>query len=420
MARLYNSFDFVGELAFTKEPTTDSEMGNSGWRKKRQSLIIKESNSNAAFVQLEAIYHPHKENKVYTSQKGLFGEKMSNVQIDWNDRLVTSIVDSVPDFKKIIVDLTNPETDKQDYFNQRRDVFNLENKENPTQEDKLKLKESYDKLRELLPERKEFIHTYDAIDFLKDKLESLKGKKVRVRGNVVKSYYNGKFYTNYVPQSIELVSDEYVNALSLQLDLYFKKDAIDERSFKKDGVLYFDTYIIGYDQQHKKDVFFPQKTVFNATKLDMENERHRALVEFIKKQFTVTKSKEVNHVAVEAKVVRGAEEVEFNETHLTSQQKEMIELGLAELNDFKPKGNVLGDNVDEIRILKPLLKEFDEVNNFKLGAKVSTFTPEQLVYVPVSNQQSKQSQEPVKEEVETTNNNDIVDPFADDELLGLL
>lgn len=417
MSRLYNTFDFVGELAFPKEPTVVSEMGTSGWKKKRQSLIIKENNSNAAFVQLEAIFHPHKESVIKTSQKGLFGEKMSKVEINWDDRLTPSIVDSIPDFRKVIVDLTPSDVDKQAFFDVKREVYNLETKENPSQEDKEKLQSLYNKSREELPERKEFLHKFDAIDHLADKLEDLKGKKVRVKGNIVKSYYNGKFYTNYEPQSIELVSDEYANKLSLQLDLFFKKDSVDEKSFKKNSTLYFDTYIIGYDNQHKKDVFFPQKTVFNASKLDLENERHVALVEFIKKTFTITKSKEVNHIAVEAKVIRGAEEVEFNESHLTSQQKEMVELGLAELNDFKPKGNVLGDNVDEIRIVKPLLKEFDDVNNFKLGAKVSTFTPEQLLYVPVENN-NKPSEEVVKSE--TVNSADIGDVFEDNDLLDLL
>jgi len=418
MARLYNQFEFTGELAFPKEPTTINEMGTSGWKKKQQSLIIKESNSNSAFVKMEAIFHPNKESQVHTTQKGLFGEDSASVKIDWDDRLETSVVDSVSDFRKIVIDLTPPDVDKNEYFNNRREIYNLETKENATAEDKSKLADLYDKARELLPERKEFLHKFDAIDYLSDKLEDLKGKKFRVKGNIVKSYYNGKFYTNYEPQTIELVSDEYTNSLSLQLDLFYKKDAVDDKSFKKNGMLYFDTYIIAYDNQHKKDVFFPQKTVFNGSKLDMENERHMALVKFFKDTFTVTKSKEVNHIAVEAKVVNGAEEVEFNESHLTAQQKEMISLGLAELKDFKPRGTVLGENLDEIRILKPLLKEFNNTNNFKLGAVVSTFTPEQLMYVPLDSQKPKEEKAPVQPESTTTA--DIGDVFQDDDLLGLL
>ena len=419
MARLYNTFEFTGELAFPKEPTVINDMGTSGWKKKQQSLIIKESNSNSAFVKMEAIFHPNKESQVFTSQKGLFGEKSENVKIDWDDRLKDSIVDSVPDYRKTVIDLTPPDVDKNEYFNNRREIYNLENKENPTQADKTKLAELYDKVRELLPERKEFLHKFDAIDYLSDKLEGLKGKKFRVKGNIVKSYYNGTFYTTYEPQSIELVSDEYTNSLSLQLDLFYKKDAVDDKSFKKNGMLYFDTYIIAYDNQHKKDVFFPQKTVFNGSKLDMENERHAALVKFFKDTFTVSKSKEVNHIAVEAKVVNGAEAVEFNESHLTAKQKDMILLGLAELNDFKPRGTVLGENVDEIRIIKPLLKEFNTTNNFKLGAVVSTFSPEQLVYVPLESQ-SKPKEDTTTQTTQPETTADIGDVFEDDDLLGLL
>ena len=419
MARLYNTFEFVGKVGFGKEPTVEQEVGKNGWKKKRQSFIVKETDNNGAFVVLEGLFHPEKDNKVYTFSKGMFGEKGASITVDWKDRKKDSIVDTVADFKKIIIDLTPPDVDKQKLYDLQREKFNLESKENATDEDKKKLLGVYNSIREEFPERHEFLHILDAIEFLQDKFEGLKNKKVRVKGDVVKSGYGGKFYTTYVPKTIELVSDEEVNKLSLFLDVFFKKDAVDEKSFKKEQRIFIDTYVIGYDSQAKKDQFFPQKLVIDATKFDMENEKHVGFLNALKKQFNGVKSKEVNHIAIEAKVIRGNNEVEFDESMLTKEQKELIEYGLATLDDFKPKsGTVNGDSIDEIRLVKPLLKEFDDVNNFKAGAKVSTFTPEQLVFVDSSPTPPQEETKPPKSNEE----DELGDAFEDedDDLLGLL
>ena len=41
---------------------------------------------------------------------------------------------------------------------------------------------------------------------------------------------------------------------------------------------------------------------------------------------------------------------------LTDAQKEQIELGIKTLDDFKPKGNIYGDRIDEFRLFDPKLE----------------------------------------------------------------
>lgn len=381
MARLYNNFEFTGELNFTKEPYRVKRF-DSGWEKHELSLIINESKNNGVFVKIDTGVHTAKENLVYTSTKKIFGEQGAQVKIKWDERLLPTTVNLVPDFKKVVVDLTESDVPKDAYFNTKRDIYNLEANENPTQEDKDKLQEAYGKLTELLPNRKEFIHAYDAVKFLHDKLESYKGRKFKVKGQIDKSYYNGKFYTTYTPQSIELVSDEVPSKLSARLDLFFTKGAIDEADFKSDKILRFDTYILGYDNQHKKDVFFPQATVLNASKLDFENPAHVGRVNFIKKVFEV-KGKGVYHIPFEVKVFRGAETVEFTEADLTPIQREMVELGITSLESLKPKGGLLGESIEEIRLVKPVLEELNKANDFREGAVESSFEVDDLTYVPL-------------------------------------
>lgn len=416
MARMYNTFEFTGELGFAKEPLK-VKIFDSGWNKHSFSFAINESKTNNAYVSMEAGLNVGngKPNFAYTSSKGLFGEESNhNVKVPWDDRLDNSIVDNAPDFRKTIIDLTPPEISKDEFFNTKRDIYNLETKENPTEEDKDKLIALYDKVREILPERKEFINTYDAIQYFMSKLEQYKGKKFRVKGNIEKSHWNGKFYTNYVPSSIELVSDEERNKLGLQLDLFFTKDALDDSDFNKEIVLRFDTYILSRDNAQKKDVFFPLPTVLNASKLDLDNPKHVGRVELIKKMLNGKSNKKVYHMAFDAKVFRGADSVEFTEKDLTTLQKECIELGINTLEDFKPKGGLLGETVNEIRLTSPIINKISEGNDFSDGVVETSFEVTDLVYkAPETNYTPPEKEADVK-------NDDTTEEIEFDELDDLL
>lgn len=380
MVRLYNTFEFTGALNFTREPYRKKRF-DSGWEKHEMSLIINESKQNGAFVKIDTGIHTAKENVVHTMLKQLFGEKTeSKAKIAWEDRHNPDTVNMVQDFKKTIVDLTDPEVSKEEYFNTKREIYNLETKENATDNDKATLQSLYEKLPTLLPDRKEFIHAYDAVQFLNGKLESLKGKKVRVKGQISKSNYNGKFYTTYEPQSIELVSEETPNKLSARLDLFFTEGAVDESGFEEDKIINFDTYMLSYDGTDKRDKFFPVATVLNASKLDLTNPAHLGRVNFIKKVLD-KKGKIVYHIPFDVKVFRGSEEVEFSEKDLTPMQREMVELGIATVESFAPKGGMLGESVEQVRLVKPLLEYFNETNDFREGVAETDFEVEDLVFI---------------------------------------
>ena len=57
------------------------------------------------------------------------------------------------------------------------------------------------------------------------------------------------------------------------------------------------------------------------------------------------------------KVISGAEEIEFNEDCLTDKQKQYIKLGIKTLDDFKPKGKIFGDKINELRLISPTMKD---------------------------------------------------------------
>lgn len=116
---------------------------------------------------------------------------------------------------------------------------------------------------------------------------------------------------------------------------------------------------------------------------------------YLLKNFFKVENDEVYHLQWVVNIFRGAEEVEFTEDELTVSQKEMIALGLNTLDDFKPKGGLLGENREENRLLKPILKKRNDFNDFTEGAVKSTYDVEDLTYIP---QQIQNSTPPVEKE----------------------
>jgi len=409
LARIYNTFEFVGKLNYGKEPVKLFNY-DSGWNKKQLSVSINESQNNGVFIALEGGWSNNKENKILATTKKVFGEESSKIEIPWSERFNQDVVNSIPDFRKTVIDLTIDSEQKEKYGKLRSEIYNLENKEEGTQEDKEKLVSLYNQVKETVPYRYEFLHTLDAVEFIEKNGEKLKGKKFRAKGNVEVSYWNGKFYTNYKIQSLELVDEETPNKLSAFVDLYFTKDVADKSAFKSEKTITYNTYILGYDGQHKKDVFFPYETVFNGSNYDWENPKHKAHYNILDKFMTV-KGKEVYHLPFHVKIVSGAEEKEFSEDDLTEEQKIMIEAGFNTLDDFKGK-RVFGDRVNEVRLIKPEIKDLEDKGNFSSGAVETAFELDDLDYTPADNstvQKSSKPEETTKTEVFEFDESDL--PF---------
>lgn len=391
MARLSNTFDFVGTLRFGKSPV-DVRESDSGWVQKKLKASINETNNNGVFINLEGGFSKTKPNKVFTFTKGIFGEKGGMLEVAWDNRFDESTLYSVSDFKKVVIDLTEDAEVKSKFWDLRKEINKLEQEGNPTQETKDKLAKLYKEIKENSPDRHEFLHPVDAVEFLEKNADELKGKRFRTRGSVDISYWNEKFYTNYNVQSMELVINEEVpNKLAATLDLYFGKDVADKSTWKKDSKILYNTYIICYDRGHKADKLFPYQTLFNGEKFDFEdNPKHKAYLNLLDKIFT-TKSKVVSHIPFDVKIVSGAEEVEFSEKNLTAEQQLLIDAGIATIDEFKTR--TFGDKVNEVRLTLPILKDLEDKGNFKTGSLESEFTPEDLVYVPAESNYKPKPQE---------------------------
>ena len=91
-------------------------------------------------------------------------------------------------------------------------------------------------------------------------------------------------------------------------------------------------------------------------------------------------STEYVHMNWDVRYINGADTVAFSEDMLTPAQKQQIELGIKELKDFKPRGNIYGERIEEYRLVDPRL-----MGEFENGLVSTELMPEEFeekIYVP--------------------------------------
>lgn len=403
MARLYNTFEFVGNIHIPKSLDKFHEIkpSESGWEGHRMNFGVQESKTNSVFVELYGGYNKGRSNKVFSFSKGTENVKGSKLEIPWEDRLEQSTIDMVADFKKVVVDFTIDQEVKEQINQLRYEIRNLEYKDTLTDDESNKLKELKTQLQEKAIDRKEFITEYDAIIYLSTMLEHFKSHKFRLTGRVEFNYWNGSSRRKFKPELIEIVPSDTSNQLRATMDIFFTHNALDEKDFKKEKKLYIDGHVMSYDNKEKKDMFFPQQFIINAAKVDMENELHVKRLDFLKNKFKPSK-KGVYHLQWLVNIFRGADQVEFTEKDLTASQKEAIEFGLNKFEDFVPKGGVLGESVEENRLVKPVLQKINDDNDFTGGAATTDLKEEDLAYVSSSGNAPEKPKTEVKEEPTTS------------------
>ena len=215
-------------------------------------------------------------------------------------------------------------------------------------------------------ENKSYIASLDAINYIIDNFDDIKGKTVMVTGQRKKNVYNGKIGDRFEFSALKEVSDEdVVKRLTVNTILYFTKDSFDTADWKDEHKLYIHGWTEEYMQDVKENRYVPQTVVFDCGKVDWNNEKHVKQVSFRLKMIgceldednkivVKAKSKKVYKIGVITTFINGTEKVEFDESMLTPLQKEALELGLKTLDDFKPAGSVYGE-----RVVIYKLKDFD-------------------------------------------------------------
>lgn len=351
-------FTFVGTPVIPKDKAKrpfykEFEKVDPKTKKKRNMVSmtfgIKESDTNMAFVEaFDSV-----QNEILTMDSD-----NQKVTVAWEDRFDEDVVATIANYRKYICDLG------EEYGG-----------------------------------RQEFITAYDLMQHLNEHLKDYKGR-IAVSGQFTREWYaEKKVYTErFRLQNVYAVADdERKNRLSLVMDVYYNKDSIDKSDFKDTQKIYLNGYIEQYINKDEGTKMVPMQFVFSSAKYNLENEKHKKLFDY-KMSYIDVKNKKMVHIPWDIVLVRGAEEVEFDESMLTAKQKEQIELGLKTLEDFKPRGNIVGDKVNEYRLFDPRLTNGFEDGLVELEDSMSEF--EERIYVPIQDETLEEAKEKSKKSKE--------------------
>lgn len=370
-------FNFVGtpvipkqksdtKRPFCKEITKTDERTKEKRKMLSMTFGVKETDLNMAFVEAFDSVQPVIKTMNTDNEK---------FDVDWDDRFDEDIVSQVASYRKYIVDLGEDHGGRQ-----------------------------------------EFITVYDMIEHLREHLPNYEGRVV-VTGQFTRDWYAKKkmYFSKFRIQNVFAAPEERKSRLMITADLFYDKNSLDDSDFDENKKMTLDCYIEQYINKDEGRKYVPIQVVFSGAKYDLENERHKKLFDY-KMKYIKVKNKTMVHIPWELVLLRGAEEADFDESMLTDAQKEQIELGIKTLDDFKPKGNIYGDRIDEFRLLEPKLE-----GDFADGLLDAEDTPdefEEKIYQPPQDETMAEAKSNSKKSADKKKSKDEDDdepPFDEDD-----
>lgn len=315
-------FNFVGviecntdenaKVPFIREISTDKAKGFN------LNLQVVAAQNNRAFIEMPGF--------INNSLK-LWDSDGNEFNIDWDDRFDEKNVDKVANFSKNVISLNG--------------------------------------------ERHEFIAAYDFIKYVRDNIDKIKGKRFIATGRIKKNVYQGKISDRYELQNLFEVKedDERKNQLRVTSEIYFGRDSFDLADWDKEKKIYINCYTQENIDKENKGVFVDKQLVFDCTKIDFENEKHVNILkyklnqigcDYVDNKIKVNLKKGYYHIIVITNLQNGAEEIEFDESELTENQKLAIKLQIKTLDDFRPSGNIFGEKVTIYKLVDFDLKTFPD------------------------------------------------------------
>lgn len=351
---------------FCKEISKKDEKTKETKKMLSMTFGIKETDMNMAFV--EAFDSQQK--VIKTMDVG--NEKMD---VDWDDRFDEDIIEKVANYRKYIVDLGDEHGGRQ-----------------------------------------EFITAYDMIEHLREHLPNYDGRVV-VTGQFTRDWYAKKktYFSKFRIQNVFAAPEERKNRLLLTMDLFYNKSSLDDSDFDENKKMTLDCYIEQYINKDEGRKYVPIQVVFSGAKYDLENEKHKKLFDY-KMKYIKVKNKNMVHIPWEIVLLRGAEEAEFDESMLTDSQREQVELGIKSVDDFRPKGNIYGDRIDEFRLFEPKLEGDYADGVLECDDTADEF--EEKIFVPAADEtmeEAKKNSKSAKSKSKKDEDDDDEPPFDKDE-----
>lgn len=260
-------------------------------------------------------------------------------------------------------------------------------------------------------ERYEFCNEFDFSEFVHSELKSGKfdNAKFRVVGEIeYTSWFNEKTnqeqtFTNYSVNRIYVVPDDTEEEATANIEMYVTEDCINEDRLEE-NLLIVNGYIPQYDSKKKADIGFYKSIEYP---LNAEGELAEKKTKVIKRLLVDNfDENQLCKIGFKVDLINRREELEFNEDMLSDDEKEMVELGLMDIEDLKLQyGGGMGNRIEKMSVN-------GIGRGYSKGAIPCELTIEQLM--------KKADEEKPKQEVNVDLNgnsdDDDLNIFADDDL----
>lgn len=365
MANKMTTFEFIGELATPKEPIRIDkyEKGVST----KLSMFVKKDKICSAFMEISDF----KGEKVYPIKMKFKANKdvdAVEIQVPYADRNKEENIEIAPDYVKRVLDLEENQELKDELSKLRYKIRDAKWNNKLDEEFEQNVKEYKEKCKN----RTEVICDEDYIKLISDNIDVLKDKKVRILGNLKMEVNkkNGNVYRKFIPNLIEFASDDMANKLEVKAEYVFGEEAVNDDNFDETKLVNIMGYIEDYDPINKSRKLFPLPLVIDGSKIDPENTMHMARLNIFKDMLSSEEG--FSKLPIVISYYRGGKQIEFSEDMLTDSQRAMIEAGLATVDSYRPKGGVIGDNVEFFKLVN-----MDLSGDYKNGA-LKTFEDEDL------------------------------------------
>ena len=391
-----NRFEFIGNLYPMKDTDKfkafEDKEYSSGWVNRTLSFAVKCGDSRH-IVRVKGGCWKDGGGKIYTlkaTEKR--GDKPEKIEVPWNQRFDKDIVDSVAIFKCWIADVGSSAI----RHDMNTIIKNKAVQEADTEKYGIHTVEEAQKLYDAnMAKYKKFITAYDYAEYLNKLIhaESCSKFVFKVSGDI--EFYvknDGSVGNAFNVTRIERMANNTPAKSEGELFLYFNKDAIvddTQRSKKyfvnakcfyydggvKDNQAY-DVNVVIPDDGDKKNINF--KNVFTYKSIDRNQWKE---------------------IGMKINMIDGAQKEQITEDMLSDNEKEMIELGLATMEEIQADhGAVYGDKIVEWRVC-------GYARGYMSGAHGTDLTDDDFM------RKVKTEDQPVSNAKTTT---DEIDIFADD------
>ncbi len=188
-------------------------------------------------------------------------------------------------------------------------------------------------------DRTEFATNGELANFVFDKFDKesaeYTGKKYQVEGEFSISQVGDKTYPKYSIDRIYVVPNETEEMNKLNLELYVGDDAISDKLLDESGILLINGFVAEYDSTKKDNKGIPVTIERNLNSLPAD--KRGFATDVLRGLFENKGDDEGNlsTIGVSVNVISKNETVEFNESNLTDDQKQLIELGFCTLDNIR-------------------------------------------------------------------------------------